>query len=145
MFQRRFHIFNLGYKIIFMESIPKQERLQIPPELLLSAMGQIARDLGGESLERRVNGYNETSESNLPNAEAVSLLADKAPNALEFVLTHAEKMNQDAFTRRRKRERKIDRRENMPEWLRAAGLAIINAMGGFSMHGNSMIIPPEEH
>ena len=151
MSQRRFLIFNLGYKIILMERNYRQEPTLdnsyphplIPREYLLSAMGQIAFDIGGEQLHREVTTLNETSEFNLPNAEAVSLLADKDPNALESVLTLAEEMDEDAFTRRRKKERKIDHRENRPEWLHVAGWATINAMGGFSMFGNSMIIPPE--
>jgi hypothetical protein len=153
MFQRRFLIFNLRYKIILMERNYRQEPTLdnnyphplIPPEYLLSAMGQIAFDKGGEQLHREVMTLNETSESNLPNAEAVSLLADKDPNALELVLTLAEQMDEDAFSRRRKKERKIDRREKMPQWLRAAGWATLKAMGACSLHGNSMIVPPEEH
>jgi|GEM_PF-6535375 hypothetical protein len=111
----------------------------IPPEYLLSAMGQVAHDLDDVSLEWRVITLNETSGSNLPHPEAVTLLAEKDPNALENVLTLAEEMHNDVLALLKKQAR----RGKQAEWLRAVGWSTIYAMGAFSMYGNGLIIPPE--
>lgn len=111
----------------------------IPSEHLLSAMAQIAFDLEGEQLYRTVTTLNETSGSNFPNAEAVTLLADKDPNALENVLTLAEEMYDDVLALRKKEAR----REKLSGCFHAVGRFAVKFLGAGSPYGNNMFIPPE--
>jgi hypothetical protein len=128
-----------------MERNPKQESVinnnadpPIPPRYLLSAMGHIARDLGGEPLLQTVNALNETSESNLPDALAIDLLAERDPNASEYVLTLAKEMYEDAAALERRQQRKIARRQEMAEWFRVTRGHSITGMGALM----GIYIPP---
>jgi hypothetical protein len=115
----------------------------IPRERLLFAVGQIASDLGGESLEREINRLNnETPEPYLLNPEATSLLEKIDPNASKNIMELLEIMGEDAaIIRWDKSGRRLARREERPQWRRDLGRGVLKGLQATGLSFGMVVSP----